>query len=218
MSTIKIKHLAAAVTLACAAGSALAQQAVSWTDWSTLGSGTLTFGSQTVNVGFSGPAAGLNQSYNFFSSYPATYNTAVNAPSLPDLIQFNYGGSYTITFSQAVLNPVIALVSVGQSGLPVEYRFNAPFTILSQGNNQWGGDSTSFTTSGNTLIGREGNGVIQFQGTYTSLSWTTPQQEYWHGITVGAVAAVPEPESYALLLAGLGLMGAVARRRKNRQA
>ena len=29
------------------------------------------------------------------------------------------------------------------------------------------------------------------------------------------VAAVPEPESYAMLLAGLGLMGAIARRRKN---
>jgi hypothetical protein len=27
------------------------------------------------------------------------------------------------------------------------------------------------------------------------------------------VAAVPEPETYAMLLAGLGLMGAVARRR-----
>ena len=32
------------------------------------------------------------------------------------------------------------------------------------------------------------------------------------------VATVPEPETYALLLAGLGLMGAVARRRENKRA
>jgi hypothetical protein len=30
------------------------------------------------------------------------------------------------------------------------------------------------------------------------------------------VAAVPEPESYAMLLAGLGLVGAIARRRKTK--
>ena len=37
-------------------------------------------------------------------------------------------------------------------------------------------------------------------------------------IYAGAVAAaVPEPETYAMLLAGLGLMGAVVRRRSNRK-
>ncbi len=35
---------------------------------------------------------------------------------------------------------------------------------------------------------------------------------------VTAVTAVPEPETYAMMLAGLGLMGAVARRRKAKQA
>jgi hypothetical protein len=37
-------------------------------------------------------------------------------------------------------------------------------------------------------------------------------------IYAGAVAAIPEPETYAMLLAGLGLMGAVVRRRSNRKA
>ena len=38
------------------------------------------------------------------------------------------------------------------------------------------------------------------------------------GRVLGPVAAVPEPETWALLMAGLGLMGGIARRRKARQA
>jgi hypothetical protein len=37
---------------------------------------------------------------------------------------------------------------------------------------------------------------------------------YGGGLTLTAVAAVPEPETYAMLLAGLGVIGAIARRRK----
>lgn len=37
------------------------------------------------------------------------------------------------------------------------------------------------------------------------------------GSTNPAVTAVPEPESYAMMLAGLGLIGAIARRRKAKQ-
>lgn len=37
-------------------------------------------------------------------------------------------------------------------------------------------------------------------------------------ISFAATAAIPEPETYAMLLAGLGVMGAVARRRKAKQA
>jgi hypothetical protein len=34
----------------------------------------------------------------------------------------------------------------------------------------------------------------------------------------GAAAAVPEPETYAMLLAGLGLLGFAARRRQHQRA
>jgi hypothetical protein len=36
--------------------------------------------------------------------------------------------------------------------------------------------------------------------------------------STGTIAAVPEPETYAMLLAGLGLMGAIAKRRKAKQS
>ena len=40
---------------------------------------------------------------------------------------------------------------------------------------------------------------------------------YTDPMVSGSIASVPEPETYALMLAGLGLMGAVARRRSAKQ-
>lgn len=42
---------------------------------------------------------------------------------------------------------------------------------------------------------------------------TTPLATYGLGVSIG-VAPVPEPETYALFMAGLGLIGFIARRRK----
>jgi hypothetical protein len=41
-----------------------------------------------------------------------------------------------------------------------------------------------------------------------------PHSVFYDNITVNTVSAVPEPETYAMMLAGLGLMGTVVRRRK----
>jgi hypothetical protein len=57
---------------------------------------------------------------------------------------------------------------------------------------------------------------VQFIGTYNSISWTNPVYEYWYGFDAGVagVAAVPEPETYVLMLAGLAGVGFMARRRR----
>uniref|UniRef100_UPI00286A0F9F PEP-CTERM sorting domain-containing protein n=1 Tax=Armatimonas sp. TaxID=1872638 RepID=UPI00286A0F9F len=65
--------------------------------------------------------------------------------------------------------------------------------------------------------GAEGNGVIQFTGTFSTLTWTVTSGENWTGFQVGVptvVSAAPEPTTLALLALG-GVGGAVlARRRK----
>jgi hypothetical protein len=44
------------------------------------------------------------------------------------------------------------------------------------------------------------------------------QFEFTLTSSISPTAPVPEPETYAMLLAGLGLMGAIAKRRKDKQA
>ena len=59
-------------------------------------------------------------------------------------------------------------------------------------------------------------------GTYTLVATGTAVRDVFLDVSLtltgGTVAALPEPETYAMLLAGLGLMGYVARRRKQKRA
>jgi len=76
--------------------------------------------------------------------------------------------------------------------------------------------------SGNTW-----NSIANFAGNNTSYSFDLDQGSYRFvftgtalgtagGLYTAAVTAVPEPESYAMMLAGLGVMGMIARRRKSK--
>ena len=214
------KMMKAALTLALAAPLAAfaAVPTVSWTAWSDVNNGSLTQNAQAIGVTYSGDTIGLDHS-SYIYDVPSSFTSAevTNTPGSNGTILMT-GGNATVNtfhFSQAVVNPYIELFSVGQGGVPVSFVFQSGnIAILSEGSGHWGGGS--LVQNGLTVTGYEGNGLLKFTGTYTDISFVTPNYEYYYGATVGAasIAAVPEPETYAMLLAGLGLVGAIARRRR----
>jgi len=75
-------------------------------------------------------------------------------------------------------------------------------------------------TLGNVSLGTNTVGISSYYGYATPPSGQEFANNQYGNYTtfttqaLSAVAAVPEPETYAMMLAGLGIMGAVARRRR----
>jgi hypothetical protein len=212
----KILSIAIAAALA-APLSVFAADSVSWTNWTDVATGSLTQNS-TIGVTLSGPVQGLSYD-SYYWDHTAAFTSAeiTNAPAAEGTI-ITQGGSDVVNhihFSTAVVNPYLAIFSAGQSGHPVTFVFSndASLSLLSGGPGHWGGQA--LTLSGQTVTGEEGNGVVKLTGSYQDIWFTTPQSENYYGFTVGAaVAAVPEPSTYAMMGLGLGLLGFAARRRK----
>jgi hypothetical protein len=125
---------------------------------------------------------------------PYTGNTLVsNAPTPYELVALDKPGTITVTFSKPVIKPLMAILSLGTSTIPVTYSFDKPFTILSGGQGFWG-RGTAIQVN-NTLTGREFHGLIQFEGTVSSISWTSSPEENWHAFTLGLACYVPDGET-----------------------
>jgi hypothetical protein len=213
---------ALAATAALTSAGAAGATTVNWVDWTAQTSGThvdgtLTIGANVLDIDYDG-AIGFTQTNggtDYWAAQVADYTDgAVNRPTGSDIIALNAGGQKVVTFSQAVINPFFAFSS--WNGNTVD--FSAPFTIVGQGCGHWGCGTfvpnvgnTGFTGSG------EVHGVLQFQGTFTSISFTDVS-ENWHGFTVGAegvsTGAVPEPATWAMMILGFGAAGAMLRRRR----
>ena len=189
--------LAAAATFA-SAGAGAQSLPTAWADWTstdglTTASGTLMLPSGAVKVKFKGPTLYFAQVDEGDTDYwsGAAYDIT-GAPPGSDILAFKGGTDkevYKITFSRPVTNPVMAVMSLGRSGIPTRYVFGQVPTLLSSGAGFFGGCETCLTVKKKTLTGTEGHGVVQFIGTYSAISWKQPDFEFWHGVTIGAPTA-----------------------------
>ena len=203
---------------------------ITWTDWTSavvaqFGSAAGTAGA--VGVTFSGNVFNTTQTgagTNYWAANSAIYTHVPeidNPPPGNDIITLVGGtqtGIQTITFSQPVTNPVMAILSLGQPGFLVTYNFgNENFVVRNFGAGHFGGPGTLTELAGEVLQGNEGHGVIQFLGTFTTIDWTIPVGEIWHGFQVGipGVQQVPEPATLMLLAGGAAV--AIRARRTNRK-
>lgn len=201
--------------------SAVNATSVSWTDWTdttnTGVTGALNIGSGSIGVTFSGAYSGAQTSggTNYWNpSAPYISPSVPNAPPAADIIALDTGGTATITFSQSVHNPLIALVSWNNNTV----YFGVPIEILSYGAGYWGSGTPISNLTGTGFfsgVHDEVHGVIRLPGDYTTISFTHTN-ENWHGFTVGAEGAtVPVPGAVWLLASGLaGLAGARRKFRK----
>ncbi|MYM67717.1 PEPxxWA-CTERM sorting domain-containing protein [Pseudoduganella sp. FT55W] len=88
---------------------------------------------------------------------------------------------------------------------------------------QLGSTATFTITLGNVSVGQNAVGISSYYGGYgvpSGQSYVNNQYGNYTTFTTtatSAIAAVPEPETYAMMLAGLGMVGLIARRRR-RQA
>ena len=213
-----MRRVAAFLVASLSAGAAGADP-VAWVDWQSADSlsvyGIALVDGATVAVTYTGERGFVQTSCGTdFWTAPGATNpyispTVDNPPNLDqdparrcDIIALNLATQKSMTFSEPVTNPLFAVVSLNGNG----YRFDRDFDILSFARGYWGDGTLTKRITTNPdgsvtydLIGTgEPHGVIQFIGTFSSVTWDSLTNEYWNGFSVAvenlAVNVPPEIE------------------------
>jgi hypothetical protein len=172
------------------------------TDVTASGGGTFDVISNTTDPN----ALDLSKTFNSLDPLVLTFTV--------EHIDGGPGNPYTVT--EAITN------NTGQSWIDFHYSIQEP----DQGQGVVFTEHASSTLSGFTLDQSSGPRNLNFTGNLADdgianasfmLSPFDPGAGNTTTFTLTQVPTIPEPETYAMLLAGLGLMGAIARRRNNKQ-
>jgi hypothetical protein len=154
----------------------------------TLGAGSTGFG----NTSFTSTGS-------FSRDYTGNSNTTGSFGQIVRTVGFVFGGTNQLRLeSSAYANASAGVVVYGAGG---SAESSADFTTDFSHTLAWGGITEIKDSSGTVVTG------------FTAVS-AASNFDY----AKAYVTAVPEPETYVMLLAGLGVMGGVARRRKAKQA
>jgi len=195
-------------------------------NYATSASGTLIdpVTLETINVTYNGEVTSNSEFNNptgtdmfNYAAYDAP--TVVSRPPRGDFIATTGFGVRTqsLTFSKPVTNLMLALASLGSINIPSSYQFDRTAVVASFGAGKFGNGNLYMKTL-TEVEGNEGNGIVQFTGTFTTLTWYISEQENYSAFNVGIsnTSAVPEPTSLAIF--GIGALGVAYRaRRKSKQ-
>jgi hypothetical protein len=209
-----MRHALLAALLTATAGLAQASNTIAWTDWTSTGpataAGTIAAPGGSIGVSYSGAYFFVQTGCGAAYWSPGTYNGVYNKPFACDIVALSQGGTRTISFDQPVEDPYLALTSWNSNVAD----FGTPIEVVAVGSGYWGSGSFVLNGAGTGFTGvGEAHGIIRLPGVFTSITFTH-STEQWHGFTVGVldVAPIPEPAGWAMLLAGLGVVGGVAGR------
>ncbi len=210
-----LKIITAALLIAGAANAA-----VTWTDWTTASAAGVAGSMGAISVTGTINSGGFHNwqisgGFNDWrqgsvNPWPA-YGALPNLPANNDFVAPNTD-SYTFTFAKPVVGLTLAIISLGQPQIQTVWTFDKPFALIDHGQGFRG--NGVFTIAGNSIGSGEGHGVIRFAGPVGTLTLRSANGEFWSGLTFGYESAIPEPASWALMIAGFGLVGAAARRRR----
>lgn len=187
-----------------------------------------------------GDSIGMTGAINFATSafgYTLLVNTAQSKPVIGSAAAPQLDLSYAITSTASSVGNVFLYAS------DTDFTTSGSFLLSVGGTNSggsgtgtaraWGGTSnTEFQFSGANLLGTLALSGPIYSGTVAgpfsssvnpySLTIGVMISRSTSGTSTGdlnlQVSTIPEPETYAILLAGLGLLGFVARRRKQKAA
>lgn len=180
----------------------------------------------TPNAGFD-PNSGLTYTGTSFSSTATKISLGTLSASGPGIVTYTYLGKEA-GFKNIFFAPsTTAQWQINVSGAPA---IGDDLVVSTTGGNldfKFEGDTGNFAVNGGTWSTYSSIGLIKENYTFGSYghfdfiigyndSFSTHND--WDDMVIGVnIAAIPEPETFAMLLAGLGLLGLAARRRKRKE-